>query len=459
MALRIVNVHGRITAIEVPIDPTGLRIFRPLGAPSQVLAVTSDGLRLEWVNPTGGGGGDVGTDLIFDVKGDLAVGTGSNTAARLPVGANGLLLRALSSETTGLVWASLAHSELTGVGANDHHNAVTLAADADTLLGLSTQQITLDPQSPNTVLAGPSSGSTPADPTFRTLTPADFDITGVAVGGDLSGTLPNPSVVNDSHVHTHANSLNGVDHTLLINVGASDHHAPVTLAADAHELLGLTGQSLTFDDQDANTILAGPTSGAATDPVFRALVAADLGTGAEGSGLRHLADDMTWKVTPTSGSSGSSGSTPASVPVIARATTDGTHNGTIASAATERVRFDTVVFDSDSAITTGASWVFTAPVTGYYRVEATVLIQTEAAIGDQFILRLVRNGTDYSTLHFVGALNTDTDAILATTMHGSDLVQLDENDTIYIEFENQGNFDVEFSSTALDNHVSIFKVN
>lgn len=50
----------------------------------------------------------------------------------------------------------------------------------------------------------------------------------------------------------------------------------VTLAADADALLGLTGQQLTLDTQTANLILAGPVSGAAADPTFRALVDADI---------------------------------------------------------------------------------------------------------------------------------------------------------------------------------------
>lgn len=51
-----------------------------------------------------GGGGSVATDAIFDVKGDLPVGTGANTAARLAVGPNGKVLRAASGEATGLLW-------------------------------------------------------------------------------------------------------------------------------------------------------------------------------------------------------------------------------------------------------------------------------------------------------------------------------------------------------------------
>ena len=53
----------------------------------------------------GGGSGDVATDAIWDAKGDLAVGTGANTASRLAVGAsNGMSLVVASGETTGLAW-------------------------------------------------------------------------------------------------------------------------------------------------------------------------------------------------------------------------------------------------------------------------------------------------------------------------------------------------------------------
>ena len=50
---------------------------------------------------------DVITKEIFDAKGDLIVGTGSNTAARLPVGAtNGHILMVDSNEATGLKFAA-----------------------------------------------------------------------------------------------------------------------------------------------------------------------------------------------------------------------------------------------------------------------------------------------------------------------------------------------------------------
>jgi len=61
----------------------------------------------------------------------------------------------------------------------------------------------------------------------------------------------------------------------LGSLGGSSH-AAVTLGTDADTLLGLTGQQITIDTQAANLVLAGPTTGAAADPAFRALVEADL---------------------------------------------------------------------------------------------------------------------------------------------------------------------------------------
>jgi hypothetical protein len=71
------------------------------------------------------------------------------------------------------------------------HDAVSLGADADMLLGLSTQQITLDTQSANRVFAGPVSGGA-ADPTFRALVADDIP--------DLSGTY---SVTGHNHTGTY----------------------------------------------------------------------------------------------------------------------------------------------------------------------------------------------------------------------------------------------------------------
>jgi hypothetical protein len=60
--------------------------------------------------------------------------------------------------------------------------------------------------------------------------------------------------------------------------GTGSTHNPVTLDADAENLLGLSVQEIGLDDQVANIVFAGPSAGAAAAPDFRALVAADIPT-------------------------------------------------------------------------------------------------------------------------------------------------------------------------------------
>jgi hypothetical protein len=75
------------------------------GTPNGTKFLRDDG---SWQLPAGGGGGNVGTDVIWDVKGDLAVGTGADTAVRQAAGANNTLLVADSAQASGLKWANVA---------------------------------------------------------------------------------------------------------------------------------------------------------------------------------------------------------------------------------------------------------------------------------------------------------------------------------------------------------------
>jgi hypothetical protein len=55
---------------------------------------------------TGAVGTTVATDTLWDTKGDLAAATGPDAAVKVPVGANGQVLTADSTQTTGIKWAA-----------------------------------------------------------------------------------------------------------------------------------------------------------------------------------------------------------------------------------------------------------------------------------------------------------------------------------------------------------------
>jgi hypothetical protein len=93
------------------------------------------------------------------------------------------------------------------------------------------------------------------------------------------------------------------------HAGTADaHHDPVTLSAEAADVLALLGQEIDLDTQAPNVVFAGPASGADAAPTFRALVAADLGTGTP-DGTKYLRDDLTWQFVEAGG--GGASGTPA----------------------------------------------------------------------------------------------------------------------------------------------------
>ena len=68
--------------------------------------------------------GNIATDPIWDAKGDIAVGTGANTASRLPVGSNGQVLTADSGEATGTKWSTISGTWDVSSSSNITDNAI-----------------------------------------------------------------------------------------------------------------------------------------------------------------------------------------------------------------------------------------------------------------------------------------------------------------------------------------------
>ena len=87
-----------------------------VGTDTQVLTADSgEASGVKWATPSAGGA--VATDVIWDAKGDLAGGTGADTAVKLTVGTNDQVLTADSAEATGMKWATPAAGSATFHGA------------------------------------------------------------------------------------------------------------------------------------------------------------------------------------------------------------------------------------------------------------------------------------------------------------------------------------------------------
>lgn len=86
-----------------------------------------------WVDyATLGSGLTVSNDGIWDSKGDLAAASGPDAAAKLPVGTNGQVLTADSAQTLGVKWAAAAATGMVADILWDTKGDLAVAAAADT---------------------------------------------------------------------------------------------------------------------------------------------------------------------------------------------------------------------------------------------------------------------------------------------------------------------------------------
>lgn len=120
------------------------------------------------------------------------------------------------------------------------------------------------------------------------------------------------------------------------------------------------------------------------------------------------------------------------------------------------VRFDTETFDSHGCVTTGASWRFIAPVSGFYYVSAVLAFSLNSgwAGNEVAYMKLYLNGSGYRFLDRKEAMSTGD---FTMTLSGGVLVSMTAAQYIYLQaFQNSG------STLSLQpsdlNHISIFKV-
>jgi hypothetical protein len=129
----------------------------------------------------------------------------------------------------------------------------------------------------------------------------------------------------------------------------------------------------------------------------------------------------------------------------------------IPNATNTIVNFGTSDFDTHNATTTGASWKFTAPISGTYRVSAVVQYGSgNYNPGTLFESNLFKNGAAYASLGFV-TKETGT-ATVTPTLTGSTLIQLNAGDYIDIRtYQNNGG-NSPLSASAIYNHINIERV-
>ena len=154
-----------------------------------------------------------------------------------------------------------------------------------------TLAVTLATQAANLVWAGPTTGAA-ATPTFRALVAADIPAASLSIGWSQLTSVPS-TFAPSSHTHPPSQITQGGATSGQVLAWNGSAWAPASttgtvtsVALSMPGIMSVAGSpittsgtiSVTLASQSANTVFAGPTSGAIAAPTFRALVVADLPT-------------------------------------------------------------------------------------------------------------------------------------------------------------------------------------
>lgn len=156
------------------------------------------------------------------------------------------------------------------------HDAVTLDANADAVMSVTSQEVGLDTQTANTVLAGPTSGGA-AVPTMRALVDSDIP-DGITVNNaataDAFSTPPSPCGAGEYFpgINSSGNSVSCTDATTEINSVVSTHNNDTT------SVHGISDTSALLTSSGDGSGLSGVLLTGGTDSIKDTHV--DWGTGA-----------------------------------------------------------------------------------------------------------------------------------------------------------------------------------
>ncbi len=188
-----------------------------------------------------GGGGSVATDVIWDSAGDLAVGSGADTAVRLGIGTANQILQ-VNGGATNIEYTS-APTNLTSIGLNDTDSAFNLLIQSTSTITTADKTLTLDVNDQNTTLI---------------LTSATASLEGINTGDQstivgITGTKAQfDTAVTDGNILYVGDAVTDV--TGGVGIGSTGGTTP-SITLDVSELsvsTMVTGDWIVFDNAGAS---------------------------------------------------------------------------------------------------------------------------------------------------------------------------------------------------------------
>lgn len=121
------------------------------------------------------------------------------------------------------------------------------------------------------------------------------------------------------------------------------------------------------------------------------------------------------------------------------------------------IDYGTMSFDTHGAVTTGASWKYTAKVPGKYNVKAAAILDASASwsVGEDMLFMLYKNGVHVSYLDYATAYGTTS---VLYFLNGSDEIDLIAGDYIDIRIQQGSGATIALGNFATGNYVAIERI-
>lgn len=357
----------------------------------------------------------VASDSPADTKGDIYAY--STKLVKVGIGTDGQVLTADSASTPGLKWA-------TPATAPDQSYEISNVSFA-TSVGTSALTVALKDKSGS----DPSAGS-PCRIGFRTATATTGTYSQRTATGALSIVVPSTATLGFA----------GSSVTNYLYVYAIDNAGTIELAVsgsifDEGTLLNTTSLSTGSDSISVIYSTTGRT-GVAIRLIGRVkFTLATAGTWDEAGDELSLVPFV-------------------KIPVIARYSSSATT--TVNSASVTLVDYATKVIDSHNSVTTGASWVFTAPKATTYFIAARARFGTAGwNAAEAAEMYIYKNGSEHATIDYHVAESTTTRSVL---LNGSGLVSLAVGETVDIRIRQDSSSGMALDGAASYTTIDIFEV-
>lgn len=123
----------------------------------------------------------------------------------------------------------------------------------------------------------------------------------------------------------------------------------------------------------------------------------------------------------------------------------------------EAINFDTKVRDTHLAVTTGASWKFTAPLSSVYILSAVVRLAADAgwAIGETLSLTVYKDGAFSNSIGFYSSAGTVTPSTLAVGASGTQSLFLERGQYIHFNLYQNSGGTIALSTSSYLNYCSV----